>query len=210
MKDNRKKSLPTRLKENFKLVRTAYFTRGYYRVVRKIMVGVPCAVSDVHLASGCMKGVYGLDPPAFDSWLFVNKIADKRLRYDILLSSLFAKGADVVLVCDVDFRLFPDILNHVAVDRVTSFAQLENKLISDWSQTTVRFLLRKPWSGCYAIPKAIYFDLIRGHWNGTDGDIKRLCGSYKFVKTPKYYAIRPTNTFKLHERILKHIRGFMN
>ena len=167
----------------------------------KIGVGVPCHVNDEDLLDRCMTGIRQLDPAPHAIYVHKNRGEGglKGVR-NAMFTELFHE-CDVVLNCDVDFYLFPDILKHVRGDFVTSFAFLTRSL-SDVPQSVAR-LLGFGWTGCYSIPKPV-FEAIRSTWDGTDTSVKNLALRYRFVKTPKYYVVRawrPETIRRLHREM---------
>lgn len=156
----------------------------------KIGIAIPCYVEDEHFLPACLHAIANLDPQPHTYLVDLNcgegGLKGIRTR---LFDKLF-ETCDVVLQCDVEFYLFPDILSHVREDRVTSFVCLLRKAV-DIIKVTARFLTPHPWSGCYSIPKAIWQKVKASpEWDGTDTSIKKISGDYVFVYTPKYYLLR--------------------
>lgn len=177
----------------------------------KIGVAVPCSIKDLQYLPYCQNSIFHLDPAPYKVDVFVNNLGDLRKVRNTLFDRMFADGCDVVLMCDADFHLFPHILRDVRSDVVTSFAQLEKKVFSDWQQAIVRMLWRKNWSGLYSLPKQLYYDRIRDTWDGLDTSIHNLCrDKYVFIKKFSYFALRPTNTFSIQKRLLRKIRTILN
>lgn len=155
----------------------------------KVGVAIPCHIDDKPLLQDCLESVANLNPQAFLHLVDLNdgKRSLKLLR-TALFDSLFDKGCDVVLNCDVDFWLFPQILQYVRHDCVVDFAQLERNF-SDVPIMLLRLFYPQSWSGLYSLPKHEW-ERIKTSWDGTDTSVKQLCPNYVFVKRPMYYALR--------------------
>ncbi|MCK4669095.1 hypothetical protein KAT21_03125 [Candidatus Bathyarchaeota archaeon] len=156
----------------------------------KIGIAVPCHIKDKHFLPVCLRAIANLDPPPATYSVDLNQgeggLKGIRTR---LFDSLF-ETCDVVLQCDVEFYLFPDILSHVRESKVTSFVCLIRKPV-DIIKVGARFLTPHPWTGCYSIPKTIWEKVKTSpEWDGTDTSIKRISREYVFVYTPKYYLLR--------------------
>jgi hypothetical protein len=156
----------------------------------KIGIAIPCYIEDKPFLPVCLQAIANLDPQPHTYLVDLNRgeggLKGIRTR---LFDKLF-ETCDVVLQCDVEFYLFPDMLSHVREDRVTSFVCLLRKAV-DIIKVTARFLTPHPWSGCYSIPKAIWQKVKASpEWDGTDTSIKKISGDYVFVYTPKYYLLR--------------------
>lgn len=113
-----------------------------------------------------------------------------------LYDQTFSEGADVVLACSADFFLFPHILSHIRPDKVTDFWALElpflNRFLPDMIMSAIHLVYPDSWSGCYALPKETWEEVVKPSWDGTDGSIKEILRrNYRFVKQPQYYAMRP-------------------
>ena len=169
----------------------------------KISIAVPCHVNDAEYLRQCLASIEKLNPPAYCHYVAWNtgETTLKDLRID-MFDRLFSQ-CDVVLSCDADFYLFPHILKYVKPNKVTSFAQMENKFWSDIQQTLIRLINPHSWSGLYSIPKTVWSN-VKEYFDGSDTSIKNHA-SYVFIRHFCYYALRPTNTFRLHERIRRKL-----
>lgn len=156
----------------------------------KIGIAVPCHLNDKHFLETCLQAINDLDPPPYTYLVDLNKgeggLKGIRTR---LFDKLF-KSCDVVLQCDVEFYLFPDILSHVRERKVTSFCHLTRSVI-DIIKVIARFLSHNPWTGCYSLPKDVWQKVKTSfRWDGTDTSIQKIANDYAFVYTPKYYILR--------------------
>jgi len=158
--------------------------------VFKIGIAIPCHVNDKKLLPVCLQAVENLNPPPHTYLVDLNKgeggLRGIRTR---LFDKLF-ETCDVILQCDVDFYLFPDILSHVRKRKVTTFCHLTQSF-GDIFKVIARFLSRNPWAGCYSLPKAVWQKIkVSYKWDGTDTSVQKIVGDYVFVYTPKYYLLR--------------------
>lgn len=169
----------------------------------KVGVAVPCRVEDKPLLGYCLNSVKHLRPIPFHVAVDINNGGSLREIRGKLFDFLFESGCDVVLSVDVDFWLFPQILSRVRAERVVSFAQLERNF-GDFPQALARLFWGRSWSGCYSIPKHIWFQ-IRSRWDGTDTNIKELVGDYRFERRFSYFALCPRNTFSLVKVLKKRL-----
>lgn len=156
----------------------------------KIGIAIPCHVNDKRFLPFCLYSIANLNPPPYTYLVDINRgeggLKSIRTR---LFEQLF-ETCDIVLQCDVDFYLFPDILSYVDEKRVTSFCHLTRKFV-DVIKIIARLISRNPWTGCYSIPKSIWHKIKTSpSWDGTDTSIQKIVGNYKFVYTPKYYIMR--------------------
>ena len=174
-------------------------------MILKVGVAIPCLVKDLALLNYSLNSVNLLRPRPYHVAVDINDGGSLREIRGKLFDFLFSKGCDVVLSCDVDFWLFPNILNYVKRDVVVSFAQLERNL-ADLPQAFVRLFWKRCWSGCYSIPKNVWLE-IRGCWDGTDTNVKELVGCYRFERRFSYFALRPRNTFSLTKVLKKRVKG---
>jgi hypothetical protein len=156
----------------------------------KIGIAIPCYVDDKRFLPTCLHAIDRLEPKAHTYLVDLNRGEDglKEIRTR-LFDKLFAT-CDVVLNCDTEFYLFPDILSHVRDQKTTSFSFLLRGF-SDIIKVVARFLSRHPWTGCYSIPKSDW-NMVRNSslWDGTDTSIQKIVKAYAFVYTPKYYLLR--------------------
>jgi len=160
------------------------------RDIIKIGIAIPCHIKDKCFLPLCLQGIRNLNPKPYTYLVDLNRGEGglKRIRTR-LFDKLFEK-CDVVLQCDVEFYLFPDILSHVRPDTVTSFCFLTRGFI-DLVKVLSHFFTPRPWTGCYSLPKAIWLKVKNSSkWDGTDASVKNIVGSYHFVYTPKYYILR--------------------
>lgn len=158
----------------------------------KVGVAIPCHVQDIGFLKCCLNSVKHLSPQPYKVAIDLNE-GDKGLKNirACLFDFLFKKGCDVVLSCDSDFWLFPNILSYVRCDIAVSFAELKRRF-SDLPGTLIRLFWRGSWSGCYSLPKKVWQSQIRGFWDGTDGSVKNLLeDNYVFVHRFQYYDLRP-------------------
>jgi hypothetical protein len=156
----------------------------------KIGIAIPCHVDDKRFLSLCLLSISRLDPPPHKRLVNLNRGEGglKRIRTE-LFDELF-KTCDVVLQCDAEFYLFPNILSHVQSRRATSFSCL-TRGFSDILKIIARFLSRHPWPGCYSLPTVVWQKVRASpEWDGTDTSVKRITKDYQFVYTPKYYILR--------------------
>lgn len=159
----------------------------------KVGIAVPCFQADLPNLYRCLESIRKLKPQPYRVLVHFNFGLDLKTIRTELFDSLFSMGCDVVLNCDADFHLFPDILKHVRRDKVVSFNQLERR-VADVPVTLVKLFYPKSWTGCYSIPKHVWYGKVRGLWDGTDTSVKQLAGQYMFEKRFCYYALRPWQT----------------
>lgn len=177
----------------------------------RIGIAIPCYFKDKHLLPLCLQAISRLDPPPHTYSVDVNRGEGGLKRIRTRLFDKLFETCDVVLQCDVDFYLFPDILYYVHPDKLISFNRL-TRSISDVSRLMARFISRQPWTGCYSLPKNIWRKVKESSdWDGTDGAVQKIVGRYTFVYTPKYYLLRrSTRRLKValsHESWLKKVRN---
>lgn len=158
--------------------------------VFKVGIAIPCHVNDKKLLPVCLQAVENLDPPPHTYLVDLNKgeggLRGIRTR---LFNKLF-ETCDVILQCDVDYYLFPDILSYVRKGKVTNFCHLTQSF-GDVFKTIARFVSRNPWTGCYSLPKAVWQRIKMSYeWDGTDTSVKKIVSDYVFIYTPKYYLLR--------------------
>ncbi len=157
----------------------------------KIGIAIPCHVDDNDWLATCLQSVQNLNPEPYTYMVNLNNGEGglKTIRTN-LFDNLFEKGCDVVLSCDVDFFLFPDILKYIRSDKAVSFCWLQGRPI-DALQVILRRLTRKPWAGCYSLPKHIWETVKKSNtWDGSDGSVSRIVGDYDFIHSPKLYLMR--------------------
>jgi len=157
----------------------------------KIGVAIPCHIKDRLFLKQCLFGIENLNPKPYRVEVDVNE--GERSLHQIrenLFDKLFSIGCDVVLQCDSDFYLFPKILRYIDAKKVTTFSCLARRL-SDVTMLLLA-LSGRSWTGCYSIPRNVWFNEVRDSWNGTDADVLRIVGRKNVVsvKTPSYYALR--------------------
>ncbi|MCW3985581.1 MAG: hypothetical protein NWE91_04120 [Candidatus Bathyarchaeota archaeon] len=156
----------------------------------KIGIGIPCHIKDKHFLEACLQAIANLDPPPHTYLVDLNEGEDGLKGIRTRLFDKLFETCDVVLQCDVEFYLFPDILSHVQERKVTSFCHLTRSLV-DIIKVVARFLSPNPWTGCYSLPKHVWQKVkISYRWDGTDTSIQKIASNYKFVYTPKYYILR--------------------
>lgn len=156
----------------------------------KIGIAIPCYIKDKQFLATCLRAIANLDPPPHTHLVDLNRGEGGLKRIRTRLFDKLFETCDVVLQCDVDFYLFPDILSHVRRGKVTSFSRLTRGLV-DVLMVIVRFLSRHPWTGCYSLPKAVWQKIKSSNkWDGTDASIQNIVNNYIFVHTPKYYLLR--------------------
>lgn len=179
----------------------------------RIGIAIPCHVKDEPYLETCLQAIANLSPPPCTYLVDLNRgeggLKGIRTR---LFDELF-KTCDVVLQCDVEFYLFPDILAHVRKRRPTSFSNL-TRSFSDIIKVIARFLSRNPWTGCYSLTKIAWQRIkISQAWDGTDTSIQKAIHDYAFVYTPKYYILRrsPRRIQKAlnDEGLLKKMRNLL-
>jgi hypothetical protein len=156
----------------------------------KIGIAIPCHVNDQHFLSLCLSSISRLDPPPHKHLVNLNRGEGglKRIRTE-LFDELF-RTCDIVLQCDAEFYLLPNILSYVSAQKATSFSCL-TRGVSDILKIIARFLSRHPWTGCYSLPKEVWQKVKASpEWDGTDTSVKRIAKNYQFVYTPKYYILR--------------------
>jgi len=170
----------------------------------KIGIAVPCHIDDLDFLKKCLFGISQLNPKPYRVEIDVNK-GERSLREirESLFDKLFSKGCDVVLQCSADFYLFPKILKYVQRERIVTFSFLVYR-ISDLT-TTILVLLGRGWTGCYSIPRDVWFNKIRDKWDGTDGSIRKLVrkGEYVSIKKPCYRAMRAWRISTLRVELAK-------
>lgn len=166
----------------------------------KVGIAIPCHEDDLPIFRNCRESLCNLNPQPYRVAIDVNK-GNKSLMEirQNLFEGLYALGCDVVLQCSADFYLFPHILRHVSTREVVTFTNL-NRRRWDLFFTLHGLLLRnRSWTGCYSIPRDLWFDLVRDQFDGTDSSVAKAVGRWK-VKALQYYALRPydeENTRKL-------------
>lgn len=157
----------------------------------KVGIAVPCHINDIRLLNVCLSSISKLDPQPFDVSIDVNK-GEKTLR-EIragLFDSLFDEGCDVVLQCSCDFSLFPHILKYVSETKVVTFTPLAKRFY-DLTLAAHRLLLPKTtWTGCYSLPKKIWFETVKPSFDGYDSSVSKAVKKWK-VKSFQYYLLRP-------------------
>jgi hypothetical protein len=165
-------------------------TREKHERKIKIGIAIPCHINDKHFLPFCLQAIANLDPPPHTYLVDLNRgeggLKGIRTR---LFDKLF-ETCDVVLQCDVEFYLFPDILSYVHEKKLTSFCHLTRSFV-DIIKVIARFLSRNPWTGCYSLPKHLWQKVKASpKWDGTDTSVKKIVGEYIFVHSPKYYLLR--------------------
>ena len=156
----------------------------------KIGIAIPCHASDKRFLPVCLHGIASLDPPPHTYLIDLNRGEGGLKKIRTRLFDKLFETCDVILQCDVEFYLFPDILSYVRDGKATSFCSLTRSL-SDIIKVIARFLSRNPWTGCYSLPKAIWQKVKASHeWDGTDTSVQKIVKNYAFVHTPKYYLLR--------------------
>lgn len=160
----------------------------------EIGIVTPCHVNDQAFLRKCKESIANLNPQPFCHIVNINKGEQslKQIRTD-LFDAAFEKGSDVVLQCSADFWLFPKILAHVRKEVVTSFANLNNRFLSDMMLTGLRLIYPRSWTGCYSLPKEVWEQQVKPAFDGNDTSVHLVLGkrNYVFVRSPLYYAMRP-------------------
>lgn len=159
----------------------------------KVGIATPCHAKDTQYLNLCLDSIDKLDPKPYRHLIDINN--GERSLHEIrtgLYDQLFQSGCDVVLSCDADFWLFPQILFHVRRNITTSFCQLEKRFFADLIMKSIHLVYPDSWTGCYSMPKETWKKDIKPFWDGDDGSIKKLLGrNVKFVRKPLYYVMRP-------------------
>jgi len=165
-------------------------------------IAVPCFQADLPNLYRCLESIRKLNPPPHRVLVHYNFGLDLKTIRTELFDSLFRMGCDVVLNCDADFYLLPHILRYVRSDRVVSFNQLERR-VADVPMTLAKMFWNRSWTGCYSIPRQIWFSRVREWWDGSDSSVKRLAGKYVFERRFCYYALRPWQTETTRKLLVK-------
>ena len=157
----------------------------------KVGIAIPCHIDDKRFLDVCLSSIRNLEPQPFDVWIDVNK-GERTLREirGFLFDSLFNDGCDVVLQCSCDFHLFPHILKYVSEKQVVTFTPLAKRLY-DVTLAMHRLLMpRRTWTGCYSLPKKIWFETVKPSFDGSDTSVSKAIEKWK-VKSFQYYLLRP-------------------
>lgn len=190
----------------------------------RVAVVIPSLFKDERYLWVCEKAVSGLDPEADEVITFRN---DGSFGLGYVRSRLFKHAfddldCDVALQVSSDFRVYPDILKYVSLDKVTTFTFFARKI--SMPILALKFLVSpNVWTGCYSIPKEFWrsFKLSPWFhsWDGQDGSIIGFANEQglkvKRVRVPKYSLMRPTTQMPelirdlpLKKKILKMISWF--
>jgi len=147
----------------------------------KIGVAIPCHVDDLRYLPNCLSGVSQLNLKPYAFLVDVNN-GDSSLREirGRLFDALFSAGCDVVLQCSVDFYLLPNMLNYVDANKVATFPFLARRL-SDFTMLFF-WLMGRGWSGCYSIPKSVWFNQVREKWSGFDNSVLKIVGRKNVIR----------------------------
>lgn len=176
----------------------------------KIAVVIPSLASDDDYLRACIDSVDELDPSPGEVLVYRNDGSQGlgHVRSKLFDEAFNELGCDVVLQCSSDFQLFPDILNYVSGEKITTFAYFSRKL--SMPIQLFKFLISPGmWTGCYSITRE-FWDLFRRTpwfhgWDGQDNGIVGCASEYgypvKRVRVPKYALLRPS------ERMIEFTRG---
>ena len=177
----------------------------------KVGIAIPCHERDIRFLKKCLNSIQNLDLQAHYVTLNINRGERtlKQIRTD-MFNHVFKSGCDVALQCSSDFYLFPQILRYVDTVKVTTFPFLARRP-SDFF-TVLLTLLGRGWTGCYSVPRDIWFSQLRDNWDGNDSSILNLVGRKNVVsiKRPCYYAMRPWQPSAVsktlsHKSLLKRV-----
>lgn len=154
-------------------------------------IAIPCYIDDIEFLKVCLSSIANLDPQPFHIEIDVNE-GKKSLRQirGGLFDSLFSEGCDAVLQCSSDFYLFPHILKHISEREVVTFTPLTRKVYDVTFALHRLFLPRSTWSGCYSLPKNVWFETVKASFDGFDSSVSKAVKKWK-VKSFQYYVLRP-------------------
>jgi hypothetical protein len=162
-----------------------------------IGVCVPCLVRDKKiLEKYCLPSIQNLDPLPINVVIDLNEGAKgglKEIKERMYNRAFYDLDCEVILHSDCDFYLFKDILKHVKDDILVDFGGVNKAPFSSILKLTYRQIVRKPWTGCYSLPKKIWEKKIINDekWDGSDYSIKQcVIPDYEVFKRPKFMLMR--------------------
>ena len=185
----------------------------------RIAIIIPSLESDQKYLNACLKAIEKLDPGPDIVLPFVNDGTQglKKIRTALFDWVFEENDCDLALQCSSDFQLFPDILDHVDENAITTFSFLSRKISLPLQM--LKFLISpNMWTGCYCIPRNAWNGLgnisAKYSFDGNDTSIKAWADAWGFpikrVRSPKYRLMRPSEKMvefvrdlPLHKKILK-------
>ena len=189
----------------------------------KIGIGVPCYKEDVDIAERyVLPSISRLNPQPHKVFIYVNDCGLKKARTHIFDKLLIEGDCDVALQACTDYYFFPKILRHVDPNNVVTFCAMTTTPIVSMSMMVGRNLSKKPWTGCYSIPRQVWKRVRENQkWDGTDSSVqKSLGGNFKYTRFPNYMLRRVNSGHVLsavslpdwrnrrfHQRALKMIQA---
>ena len=185
----------------------------------KIAIVIPSLDSDYVYLDSCLKAIGKLNPQPDIVLPYVNDGTQglKKIRTDLFDWVFEDMDFDLALQCSSDFQLFPDILDHVDENAITTFAFLSRKISLPLQMLKFR-ISPNMWTGCYCIPRNAWEIFKRTpwfhNWSGQDFAIAGFAEEMRFpikrVRSPKYRLMRPSEKMvefvrdlPLHKKILK-------
>ena len=164
----------------------------------KIGVGIPCLEADRELLKSSLGSVLNLVSSHEVVYYVDFNDGSEGLETVVarVFDTLFSRGCDVVLKISADHLVFPDILDYIDDQSVTTYAFIKKELSVVLS--VVKFLLSPVmWTGVYSLPRPVWEAIKRmGEFNGHDGSVKnsveKLGIPIKRIRRPKYLLLRPS------------------
>jgi len=162
----------------------------------RIGIGIPCLLSDKTLMEKyCFPSINRMVPAPDCIYVYYNdgvKGGLLELRDKIFDKLFLEMGCDIVLVCDTDFMFMTKgILNMVRNDIVVDFITINRFPISSLILLMMYNIVRKPWAGCYSMPKKVYYEQVKGNWDGTDSSIHKAVNmKYSVSRIPRVRVMR--------------------
>lgn len=180
----------------------------------KIAIVIPSLESDQVYLEACLKAIEKLNPEPDIILPYVNDGTQglKKIRTALFDWVFEENECDLALQCSSDFQLFPDILDHVDENAITTFSFLSRKISLPLQM--LKFLISpNMWTGCYCLPRNAW-EILKTYFDGSDTSIKNHAEFWRMpikrVRSPKYRLMRPSEKMvefvrdlPLHKKILK-------
>ena len=185
----------------------------------RVAIVIPSLYSDDVFLNACLYAIYDLKPKADLVLTYRNDGTQglNKIRTSLFDWAFEDHDCDLALQCSSDFQLFPDILDHVDENAITTFAFLSEK--RSMPLQMLKFLISpNMWTGCYCLPRNAWEYFKRTPWfhgwSGQDFAIAGFAEEMRFpikrVRSPKYRLMRPSEKMvdfvrdlPLHKKILK-------
>lgn len=171
----------------------------------RIGIGAPCHVDDVKFIPGFNTAIEDMTRKPDAVYIYVNDGSQGlgQARRKVFDHLFHVEKCSVVLMCSIDFHLFPDILRHVDPNIITGFGYMMRKPAT-FVSIVKRFFAPHAWTGVYSMPRMFWAWFKRTPWAYKwDGEASAIQWftldegiRIKTVRPPKYWLLRYSEKMK--------------